>query len=245
MMPGRLSRPATSMDGLLYRGFKRIVPRPVKGLVKRLLRARGFARALSRLESLPAGTAPSSALLEDLSASWGNEGFSADAEYLAESVDRVLRGLGPVLECGSGLSTIVMGVAARHTGVEIWSLEHLAEWADRVRAVLDRRGVRNAHLVTAPLRNFGGFEWYDVPWGALPATFRTVVCDGPPETTPGGRYGLVPIARSRLAPDAVVLIDDATQGIGRAVVDRWSREHGARVELRPTPKRGYAVVTFA
>lgn len=234
-----------SMDGPLFRGLKRVVPRPWKRLVKRVFRGRRFAGALRRLKALPAGALPSRELLEELTVSWGNEAYSADVEFLARSLERIAGGIGPVLECGSGLSTIVMGMVGRPGGVQIWSLEHDRGWADRVRVVLRRFAVANVHLVLAPLRDYGGFKWYDAPWPSMPGGFRTVVCDGPPETTPGGRYGLIPVARSRLAPDAVVLVDDATGGIGLEVVRRWSREQGVRVELQATPRRGYAVVTLA
>lgn len=245
MMRAVISPAHDSMDGPLFRGLKRVVPRPVKRFVKRVLRGRRFAGALRRLKTLPAGALPSRELLEELTGSWGNEAYSADVEFLARSLERIAGGLGPVLECGSGLSTIVMGMVGAPGNVQIWSLEHDRGWAARVRVVLGRFSVANVHLMLAPLRDYGGFEWYDAPWPSMPEGFRTVVCDGPPESTPGGRYGLMPVARSRLARDAVVLVDDATNGIGLEVVRRWSREQGVCVELRPTSRRGYAVVTFA
>ena len=75
--------------------------------------------------------------------------------------------------------------------------------------------------------------WYGAPlraprgWsrrggvGAQPMPrFDLVICDGPTEATPGGRYGLLPIMARHLSEDAVVRLDDADTKTGRDVLAR-------------------------
>jgi len=231
-------------DTVLYRVLKRILPRPIKSVLRAFLRRFRFRAALRAVMALPAGTVPGPALLTELSVGWGNEGYSADPAFLYEALRRVSRGEGPVLECGSGLSTILMGVMGMRSGVEVWALEHEARWVARVQAVLDRHRIRGVHLVLAPLKDFGEFGWYDAPWGRMPGGFRLIVCDGPPETTSGGRYGVVPLGKSRFAPGAVLLVHDANTKTGGVVVDRWRREHGAVAHLEGANARAYGVLTI-
>ena len=64
-------------------------------------------------------------------------------------------------------------------------------------------------------------------WRACRVQFALVVCDGPPADTVGGRYGLVPIMRDRLAPGCAILLDDAEREHERAIARRWQLELGA------------------
>ena len=59
----------------------------------------------------------------------------------------------------------------------------------------------------------------------------SVVCDGPPSGTVGGRYGLVPVMREHLRPGCVILLDDAWREDERAVARRWDSELGATHEV--------------
>jgi hypothetical protein len=65
----------------------------------------------------------------------------------------------------------------------------------------------------------------------MPGVFDLVICDGPPGTTKGGRYGLVPIMRERLKPGCAILLDDAGREQERAIADRWKTELGASFEI--------------
>ena len=44
---------------------------------------------------------------------WGNEGYSADTSYLEAIRHWASRVHGPILECGSGLTTLLLGIVAR------------------------------------------------------------------------------------------------------------------------------------
>jgi hypothetical protein len=174
-----------------------------------------------------------SRLFRDLRRGWDNAGWPAQEEYLSAILTEALGAGGSILECGSGLTTIVMGVAAKFHGRRVWSLESHSDSAIRVQRELDGYDIRSVSLVTRPLKEFGDFSWYDTRPDELPIQFTFVVCDGPPSTTPGGRYGLVPILRSHLAPGARILLDDGNRDDEQRIAARWADELGARLVTHP------------
>jgi len=165
-----------------------------------------------------------------LTEGWGNPGFEAKLDYLVAVATEAATTPGPVLECGSGLTTILTGLLAGRRGVDLWSVEHTEEWRLRLIAVLTRHQITNVHVVSAPLRDFDGFAWYDAQV-ELPQNFSLVICDGPPGDTAGGRYGLLPVAGKKLAKGAVILLDDVGRPSEQEVIERWSREAKLSVEL--------------
>ena len=212
-------------------------------LVGRLRRSILLPPLVRQLAADPVAAVGDDAFLARLGSAWGNGGYPAHPDYLRAGFAAVLAGGGDVLECGSGLSTLVLGAAARLAGVRVWSLEHIRAWASDVNALAERAGLAGAaRVLHAPLVDYGGYSWYGAP-AALPgAPFRVVVCDGPPRRTPGGRYGLLPVMRPRLAEGATILLDDAARDGERAVLGQWSAETGGCFEERGCAKP-YAVFT--
>jgi hypothetical protein len=78
----------------------------------------------------------------------------------------------------------------------------------------------------------------------MPKRFGLVVCDGPPQkTTPGDRYGLLPVMRDRLNTGSIILFDDVKKDGADPVVSRWVQETEASVELFSSrPSDSYAVI---
>jgi hypothetical protein len=220
---------------------KRLVPAGVKRAARQALLEQALRRAVRRIAELPEGEVPSRALLADLLTAWSNDGFAADLDYLEEVARRAASVEGPVLECGSGLTTLLAGLLAGRRGFETWSLEHHPEWHARVGAALEGHNVPRARLALAPLKSYGDFSWYDPPLAEMPDAFRLVVCDGPPWTTPGGRYGLLPVMHGRLPAGSLVLLDDANRPDEQEALRRWSEEYGFGVEMRETGEGAYAL----
>ena len=204
--------------------LKRLVPAPLKRAAKEALQDRMFRNALRQVEQLPLGVVPNRGLLEELMAGWGNEGFAAQTDYLEAVCQEATNTRGPVLECGSGLTTIMLGLLAGRHGVQTWSLEHVPDWQARVTSVLERFEIPNVQICAASLRSFGEFEWYAAPVNALPHEFQLVICDGPPGSTAGGRYGLLPVMGERLPVGSIILLDDANRPGEFAALQRWSSE---------------------
>jgi hypothetical protein len=181
-------------------------------------------------------TQPGNPHMTDLIYGWGNAGWSAKEEYLAQCIAHALEAPGPILECGSGLTTILLGTIATQRGYPHWALEHTPAWATKVQRYLRRYTLDAVVLCVTPLKDYGLFWWYDAPVAALPSDFALVICDGPPYDTQGGRYGLVPRMRERLQPGCVILLDDAERAEERAIARRWAAELGAPFTIRGATK---------
>jgi predicted O-methyltransferase YrrM len=200
-----------------------IVPRPARRYMRELQHREVLDEAMRRLLQLAPGADLPAQLARDLLHGWANEAISPSAEYVQAVWRHAAQTPGPVLECGSGLTTLVLGAAKRDSWHGVWSLEHDRFWAHTTRAALRRYGIANVVVCRAPLRDYGDFAWYD-PQCALAGEFSLVLCDGPPGTTRGGRYGLIPVLGKYLRPGCVVLLDDATRAGERAVLARWKDE---------------------
>ncbi len=177
-------------------------------------------RSLDHLEPIPAE------VFDDLSYGWGNSSWSARLELIETTIQFGTTTTTPLLECGSGLSTVILGLALGGSQTRIWSLENDRTWLERTQAALDRFGITGVRLLHAPLRDYGGYQWYTPPLDQMPAGFGIVVCDGPPGSTPGGRGGLVPVMGSRLLPGCRILLDDIERAEEQATMAAWARTLG-------------------
>jgi hypothetical protein len=221
--------------------LRRLVPGPLKRAAKEALLDRKFRNALRRIADLPSDVVPPRELLNELSLGWGNEGFAAQTDYLEEVSRQAARASGQVLECGSGLTTIMLGLLAGRRGIQTWSLEHFPEWQARVTSVLERFEIPNVQICAAPLRSYGEFSWYDPPLAEMPKEFQLVICDGPPGSTAGGRYGLLPVMGERLPAGTVILLDDATRPGELECLRRWTSE--AKFKVSSPDENKFAVLT--
>ncbi|MBF2005752.1 hypothetical protein ACF3DV_24030 [Chlorogloeopsis fritschii PCC 9212] len=204
-----------------------------------------FHELVLEIANLPPSKMPTRKMLAGLLTGWGNNHFAANLDYLEEVAKQAAKTPGPILECGSGLTTILLGLLAGRRGVEIWSLEHIPEWYTRVNTVLERYQISGVNLYLSPLQDFGGFCWYNPPFTSLPNNFRLVICDGPPSNqTPGGRYGLLPVLGQHLCDDALILLDDANREEEAEVLRRWTTESKVSVLLQEFSFGSFALVTY-
>lgn len=224
---------------------KKIVPNAFKDKIKRLRRERWLDAAIQRLATLPPQETPAREILVELGRGWGDDGYRAVGGYLEEVARRAAEAQGPVLEVGSGLTTLILGTLAGRHDLPVWTLEHHPEYFRQTEARVKRYRLKNVHLIHAPLRDYGEFCWYDPPLAELPGDFRLIVADGPPGDVKGGRFGLLPVLRSHFAPGAVILLDDAERERERAVLQRWEHEFGLNHELRERDGKAWAVCSFS
>jgi hypothetical protein len=223
--------------------MKKWVPKSVKRVVRNFVQQHQLSSAIGAMAHLPNGETPSRQLLTDLIAGWDNPGFAADLDYVEELAGRASTTAGPILECGTGLTTIILGLLAGRRGVEVWSLENSEEWHHRIGGTLKQHGIKDVRISLAPLRDYQEFCWYDPPLLEMPNQFSLVVCDGPPGSTKGGRYGLMPIFGDRLVAGSVVLLDDAERPGEIESLNRWKSE--VRLDIRLVEKSSgtFAVIT--
>jgi hypothetical protein len=215
----------------MKKAIKKLIPSRVKSALKTALQRFRIRRGVRAIARLGDGELPSRAVLQSLSLGWGNDGYAANLDYLEEVAKNAATTEGPILECGSGLTTLLLGMLAGRRGVAIRSLEHSAEWQQRISTVLTQNRIANVEVLNSPLRDYGDYCWYDPPLGELPENFRLVVCDGPPGMTKGGRYGLLPIFGARLPEGAIIILDDAGRPGEVELVNRWQRELDLAVKV--------------
>jgi predicted O-methyltransferase YrrM len=135
-----------------------------------------------------------------------------------------------IVELGSGTSTLWSSYALekRGTGGRIISLDHDEHFAAITREVLEAHGfsdgpaeVRDAPLVPDVLEGHLS-PWYDPQSIEDITSIDLLLVDGPPEATGHmARYPAVPVLLSRLAPGAIVVVDDAARPEETAMVERW------------------------
>ena len=216
----------------LLSAAKPLLPRSIRHSLGTRHRDFVFRRAMTRFLKNPGAHAShGSPVLRDLIYGWGNETWSALDEYLAACISHALTTRGTILECGSGLSTLLVGAVAKMRGQRHVVLEHTSKWADKVQNYLDRYQLDSVILQSKPLKDYGEFYWYDVSTEAMPDNVSLVICDGPPADTKGGRYGLVPVMRERLKSGCLVLLDDAGREQELATAKRWQTELGGSLKV--------------
>ena len=204
-----------------------------------------LGRCVDRLRS---GAPIDLELLRTARSAWGNEAWSADLRYLEEGTTRASRSTAPILECGTGLTTLLACAVAERTGVPVHCLEQDASWVEVVRGALARYGL-SAHVSYAPLVPQDDFVWYDLRGIELPKRFGLVLCDGPavlepwsPEIRAGWRAGVLPVlAKQGIAVDEV-LLDDADEPRAARLLERWRVEFGCEEVVIGTSDGATAVV---
>jgi predicted O-methyltransferase YrrM len=117
----------------------------------------------------------------------------------------VLAAKEPVLDVGSGLSTIIMGLAAEKSGVPVHALEADHEWAAKLEAQLAAFRIKTVTVHRCKIVN----GWYELP--DLPGELGVVLIDGPQHHLPA-RVLAFDRLQSRI-PRAVVMVDDINMGL--------------------------------
>ncbi|MDO9487654.1 MAG: class I SAM-dependent methyltransferase [Sphingomonadaceae bacterium] len=156
-------------------------------------------------------------------------GWVAGADFLLLLARQVLtQKPGLVVEFGSGVSSVVIAACLQLNGKgRLLSFDHDEGFAELTRRRLRRAGL-TAEVQAAPLRpglaGYGG-SWYG--HGELPDGIDLLVIDGPQAWRQGqeeSRGSAAPAAFAKLAPGAVVLLDDASRDGEQRVAARWRAE---------------------
>lgn len=151
-----------------------------------------------------------------------------------------------VLELGSGVSTVVTAYALRRfsPGAKLFSMEHDEGYAASTHQQIKAHGLEDiVSVIYCPLKTIGEEIWYDV--SRLPSItgFGLLVVDGPPGTTPNlARYPALPRLHERLAPGAVILVDDGSREDEKRMVEMWAKDFpDVTVEFLPTEKGAFRI----
>ena len=147
--------------------------------------------------------------------------YAADAGVLAVVTGVARKCRGPIIETGSGLSSVFMGAATDQT---VYSLEHVANYAAQTVTWCEEAGVSNVGVCHAPLKDF----WYDIDQFDLPKKFALGFCDGPPRMY-GTRMKFFEVLASRCE---VIVVDDIKTDNGFAkAVNAWAEANGRTMQV--------------
>lgn len=175
-------------------------------------------------------------------------GWAGSPDMLLAVAERILQ-TEPltIVECSSGVSTVVAARSCQLVGHgHVFSLEHESKYAEQTRQELIKHGLQAwATVFHAPLVSIGdGRRWYsdEVLPGDLPP-IDLIVVDGPPASVNvQSRYPAFPRLRSRMAPRATLLLDDADRADERAIVRRWVSEEPGLTEKRLHAEKGLVML---
>lgn len=170
--------------------------------------------------------------------------WAASPDFLRELVSHALSTRPEVVvECGSGVSTIVLArCLALNGNGHLYSLEHSQTFAEQTRKELDKYGLSNwATVLDSPIKemeiNNVAWKWYSLQH--LPeAQIDMLIVDGPPgDLGRLARYPAGPMLFPRLAPVATVFADDLIRNDESEVFDRWLQEFSSfAAEIKPFEK---------
>lgn len=136
--------------------------------------------------------------INNLVRAWGNN-FAVPAEELMTIIMLARDNEGPVLEAGSGLTSLVLAAIGETKDFNVWSLEHDEIWFEKVAKFKERLGLERLNLVYSRIVD----GWYSAK---SEGGHTMVLCDGPPRKL-GDRTKL--LEKDWFAPGCKMIVDDA------------------------------------
>ena len=114
-----------------------------------------------------------------------------------------------VVDLGSGVSTLVL--AKSSPNAKVFSIDHLAEFANKTKSLLEDHQITNVDLRVAPLSPHpAGGDWYSVSAFSDIDQIDLLFIDGPPGSKDDkARHPALAQCLSKLSVGAVIVIDDA------------------------------------
>lgn len=160
-----------------------------------------------------------------------SEHWSAAADFLKLLVDEVIiQGPQSIVECGSGVSTLMLAAACRENGGgSVASLEHQHEYASDMRDVIAAYELQEfAKIIDAPLvdthLNDRAYQWYSLE-KMDQHSIDMLVIDGPPgKLQRHSRYPALPLFYQCFAKGATILLDDAARADEQEIARSWQSE---------------------
>jgi predicted O-methyltransferase YrrM len=158
-----------------------------------------------------------------------------DRGRILHLLDRFARPV--VVELGAGDGTIALARGVAERSGTLTSVEHDPAWVARVTEALAQAGLDGSmRVLHAPLEPHPlaepGVAWYSgEALRELPQGIHLLLVDGPPAGGEGSELSRAPALEaleSKLATDAIVVLDDVHRPGERAIVERWEQRTGFR-----------------
>lgn len=141
-----------------------------------------------------------------------------------------------VIECGSGISTIIMAKALADQGGRIVSVDHDATWQNLVRKMSG--GLECIDFIHTALKSKGigqEFDWYDqqILYNELgDQKFDMGFVDAPiANRTPQARFPAFPLLKSYFDESFALFLDDTNREGERKIANEWAKEYGLNLRI--------------
>ncbi|MEE9414296.1 MAG: hypothetical protein V3V01_03355 [Acidimicrobiales bacterium] len=187
--------------------------RPTHRSSDRFVTRRRLRRVVRQFRQLPEGELPGAELLEDLQSAWKNgahDQTAIDTQFLGALLDWAVGEERSVLEIGSGVSTILLGLLAERSGAQIVTIEH----SHRAHSIICRQ-LASLRIRSVEVR-YGDLS-SEATQCELPNSIGLVSVNAPPEH----RGNVLESLRDQLAGDSVILCADADLGDERDRIQQW------------------------
>lgn len=154
-----------------------------------------------------------------------------------------------VLELGSGLSTLVLGLAVRRQGSgTVISFEDDARFLERTQRLVAEFGLSECTRVNlSKLKEVtiedAAYRWYETTQLQGVGPIDLLFIDGP--FASGGvmvRYPAVPMLLEHMRPGSLIILDDYLRNDERRAVEYWVREYPVEFIEAPKHLHGTAVL---
>jgi hypothetical protein len=174
---------------------------------------------------------------------WGNSSMAAGEDYAKACMEWGFTSDKNIIECGSGLSTLLVAAAGMKNNTFIYSFEDHEFWASKMQQMGKKYGLTNMTILHAPITDYGDYAWYQPDTTLLPKKVDVALCDGPLGSTKGGRVGLLPQMHSRFTKETVVLLDDFDRVGEKVTAETWCDDFEMEIAA-VKGKKSYAILKF-
>lgn len=178
--------------------------------------------------------APSDELIGKLFAAWGDRLKDERRHYIQRCLAEATRATGPILQCGSGLLSVLIGMVCQQSddpAKRLWVLEHDPHWGNLARSWLEARDIKHAHIIYAPAEQFDGYLSYVLDPSRLPSNFALVLSEAS-AALPGSTRGVVTRMADHLGNRCVILGRNARRPKDLKFLADWAKSQGAPVVLQ-------------
>jgi hypothetical protein len=195
-------------------------------------RQHGFDRAAKQLVA-GSNVAATDRLVADLFAYWGDPLQQSDERFMRSCLAEARVADGPILQCGTSLTTLVLGAICDQSPEQkkqLWCLEQDSHWANLMRSWLTEYQVGSAHVIHSRARLFNDYVWYSLDPNRLAKKYQLVICDGGRATVQGA-IGAISRLHRRFAEKFVILIRNVTSQTDMKHLATWARTQNAACVL--------------
>ena len=172
-------------------------------------------------------------LVPELYAHWGDPPSQSAEAFIQSCITHASNCAGHVLQCGTSLATLFLGVVCarnEESQTHLWCLEHDSHWANLIRSWLSEYGIVNTHVVVARPQLYDGYIWYAIDTKQLPKNFGLALCEGG-NATPRGVIGLVEKMGDKLSSESVILAKNVLRTKDHEYLSQWAMRQGLRCVL--------------